>query len=64
MDASPVERKIRWASYLIGAGLLIQLGSLLLMHPLAFVAFLVVGCPLILIGIVLYLLSLIPSGHP
>lgn len=64
MDASPVESKIRWASYLIGAGLLIQLSSLLLMHPLAFVAFLTIGCPLMLAGIVLYLISLIPAGRP
>ena len=44
---------------MVGAGLLVQLGSLLVVHPLAFVAFLMVGCPLILAGIVLYLLSLI-----
>ena len=44
---------------MIGAGLLVQLGSLLVVHPLAFVGFLMVGCPLMLAGIVLYLLSLI-----
>ncbi len=59
-----VERKIRWASYLTGAGLLIQLASLLVMHPLAFVAFLALGCPLVLAGIVLYLLSLLPASRP
>jgi len=64
MDASTVERKIRWASYLTGAGLLIQLASLLVMHPLAFVAFLALGCPLVLAGIVLYLLSLLPASRP
>ena len=59
METSVIERRIRWASWLIGAGLLVQLGSLLVVHPLAFVVFLMVGCPLILAGIVLYLLSLI-----
>lgn len=59
MEISAVERRIKWASFLIGAGLLVQLASLLVVHPLAFVAFLVVGCPLMLAGIVLYLLSLI-----
>ena len=54
-----VERKIRWASTLIGAGLLVQLASLLVVHPLAFMAFLGVGCPLVGAGIVLYLLSLV-----
>jgi hypothetical protein len=56
---SVTERRIRWASLLIGAGLLVQLASLLIVHPLAFVAFLIVGCPLMAAGIVLYLLSLV-----
>ena len=60
MDTSPTERRIRWASLLVGAGLLVQLGSLLLVHPLAFVAFLMIGCPLMAAGIVLYLFSLVP----
>lgn len=59
METSVIERRIKWASWLIGAGLLVQLGSLLVVHPLAFVGFLMVGCPLVLAGIVLYLLSLI-----
>ena len=59
MDTSVTERRIRWASLLVGAGLLVQLGSLLVIHPLAFVAFLIVGCPLMAAGIVVYLLSLL-----
>jgi hypothetical protein len=59
MEMPVIERRIKWASFLIGAGLLVQLGSLLVLHPLAFVAFLMVGCPLTLAGIVLYLTSLI-----
>jgi len=59
VETPVVERRIRWASFLIGAGLLIQLGSLLVVHPLAFVAFLMLGCPLMAAGIVLYLLSLV-----
>ena len=64
MGTSVIERRIRRASFLIGTGLLVQLGSLLLLHPLAFVAFLAVGCPLMLGGIVLYLLSVIPATKP
>jgi hypothetical protein len=60
MDTSVTERRIRWASVLVGAGLLVQLASLLIVHPLAFVAFLMIGCPLMAAGIVLYLLSLLP----
>ena len=54
-----VERRIKWASFLIGAGLLVQLASLLVVHPLAFMGFLMIGCPLMLAGIMMYLLSLI-----
>ena len=59
-----VERRIEWASILIGTGLLVQLASLLVVHPLAFVGFLMIGCPLVLAGIVLYLLSLIHEKGP
>ena len=59
MDTSATERRIRWASRLVGAGLLVQLASLLTVHPLAFVAFLMVGCPLMAAGLLLYLFSLI-----
>ena len=56
-----VERRIRWASRLIVAGLLVQLASLLVIHPLAFVAFLMLGCPLVGIGIITYFLALVSS---
>jgi hypothetical protein len=61
MEAPVIETKIKWASMLIGAGLLVQLLALLRLHPLAFVLFLVAGCPLVAAGIVLYLLSLVSS---
>jgi hypothetical protein len=59
MDTSPTERRIRWASRLVGAGLLVQLASLLTVHPLAFMAFLMIGCPLMAAGMLLYLFSLV-----
>jgi hypothetical protein len=64
VETPVVERRIRWASFLIGVGLLIQLASLLVVHPLAFIAFLLLGCPLMLAGIVRYLLSLLPGPKP
>jgi hypothetical protein len=64
VETPAIERKIRWASFLIGAGLLVQFGSFLVVHPLAFVAFVMVGCPLMAAGIVLYLLSLISNNAP
>jgi len=62
MEKPLIESRIKWASLLIGAGLLIQLGTLFRIHPLAFVVFVVVGCPLIGAGIILYLWSLAPAG--
>jgi hypothetical protein len=64
MDTSVTERRIRWAACQIGAGLLVQLGSLLVVHPLAFVAFLMVGCPLVGLGIIVYLIALVSSDSP
>lgn len=57
-----IERSIRWASILTGAGLLVQLGSFLVVHPLAFMAFLLVGCPLVAIGILVYLIGLLKNA--
>ena len=57
-----IQRNIRWSGRLIVIGLVIQMLSLLFTHPLAFVCFLLVGCPLVAAGMVLYLLSLIPRS--
>ena len=59
MAASVIETRIKWASLLIAAGLLVQVLALLRIHPLSFVAFLVIGCPLVAAGSVLYLASLL-----
>jgi hypothetical protein len=64
VETPVIERRIRWAGYLIGAGLLVQFASLLVLHPLAFVAFLMVGCPLIVAGIAVYLISLAAGPKP
>jgi hypothetical protein len=61
MERPVIETRIKWASLLIGAGLLIQMGTLFRIHPLAFVAFVAVGCPLIGAGVILYLWSLVPA---
>jgi len=56
-----LESRIKWASRLVGVGLLIQVASLLPIHPLAFVGFLAIGCPLMIAGIVLYLMSVVST---
>ena len=59
MTATVLERRIRWAGLLIVAGLLLQLLTLPLTHPLAFVGFVVLGCPLVAAGMLLFLYSLV-----
>src|SRR3990172_6318568 len=54
-----IEKRIRWAGLLICLGLAVQLLTLIWAHPLAFMAFLVVGCPPMVGGVLLYLHSLV-----
>jgi hypothetical protein len=58
-----VERRIRWAGVLVAAGLLVQIATLMPLHPLAFVAFLVIGCPLLGAGILLFLTALLAKDQ-
>jgi hypothetical protein len=64
MSASQIERKLKWAAGLVGLGLLVQLVTFSWVHALAFTAFLVVGCPLVAAGIIVYLLSLLSYPPP
>ncbi len=56
---SNVETKIRWAAVLVFAGLACVLMSFTKIHPLAFVAFLSIACPLTIAGVVLFLVALL-----
>jgi hypothetical protein len=58
-----IEWRIKWAGLLIAAGLIVQLLTLIGTHPLSFVAFLCLGCPLVVGGILLYLFSLVSHTH-
>ncbi len=60
---TPMERRLRRAGTLIVIGLLLQAATLLKIHPLAFIAFLGIGTPVVLAGIALYLFGLISPGH-
>jgi predicted membrane channel-forming protein YqfA (hemolysin III family) len=52
------ESRIRWCGILIFIGVAIVLLSLLWKHPLSFLTFLMLGCPLVLVGVLFYLYSL------
>ncbi len=54
-----IDAKLRRASIIIAIGLLIQLLSLLPLHPLAFMAFVGIGVPVMAVGVVYYMVSLL-----
>jgi hypothetical protein len=54
-----LERRVRIAALLISLGLLVLLITLVRIHPLAFVAFAVIGFPLVLAGGLVFLYSII-----
>jgi hypothetical protein len=62
MRIPAIEKRIRWAGLLVVMGLLVQIVTLFWVHPLAFMTFLTVGCPLSLAGVLLYLYSLAARG--
>jgi hypothetical protein len=53
------EVSLRRAAAFLLVGLAIQLATLLVNHPLAFMAFIFIGSPLVLIGAVIYLWSVV-----
>jgi hypothetical protein len=64
MMATSIERRIRWSAMLIVVGLIVQMLTLPWTHPLAFVCFLLVGCPLVVAGLLVYLYSLASHDTP
>ena len=61
MPTPLIERRIRYSGILIAAGLSIQLISFIWVQPLAFMAFIVISCPLVAIGILVFLFSLVAN---
>jgi hypothetical protein len=59
LPAPNIERRLRWSGFLISGGLLVQLTTFLWIHPLAFIAFAVISCPLVAAGVLLFLHSLV-----
>jgi len=59
-----IETRLKRAGLIVALGLLIQLLSLLPIHPLAFIAFVSVGVPIMAIGVILFLLAILaPSSE-
>jgi uncharacterized membrane protein YczE len=62
-QSTKIERRIRLAGTLLIAGLLVELVTLRWSHPTAFLFFLMLGCALMALGIVIYLLSLVSAEN-
>ena len=57
-----LEGGLRWAGYLVTAGLVVQIGSSWWQHPLSFIVFLAVACPLVVAGVLLFLWTIASAG--
>ena len=61
MPPLSIARGLWWSGSLVGAGLFVDLGAAWWNHPLAFVAFLVVACPLVVAGMLMFLWTLVAA---
>jgi hypothetical protein len=58
-----IKIKLRRAGLLVAAGLLLDLLSLIPIHPLAFIAFVGLGVPITAAGTIYFLLSLLGDSE-
>ena len=63
MALTPIQRRLTIAGLIIATGLAAQMLSQSWVHPLAFIAFLVTGIPLVGLGVLTYLYSLVSAGE-
>jgi len=59
MPRSVMQRRIRMAAGFLSAGLLVELLALLWSYPIAFLVSVLVGIPLVGLGILIFLYSLV-----
>lgn len=59
VEHGAVDLRLGWAGLAIALGLLVEIASSMWMHPLAFVVFLVVACPLVVAGMLLFLWAIV-----
>ena len=58
---SSIDRRVRIAAALVGAGLLVEILVLRGVHPSAFLIFVLAGVPLVAAGVLVFLYSLVPA---
>ena len=54
-----IETRLTWAGALVASGLVVQVAAAAWIHPLAFVAFLLIACPLVAAGVLTFLWALV-----
>ncbi len=59
MLSSVIQRRVRIAAALVSAGLVVELLALRGLHPMTFLAFALAGIPLVAVGILVFLYSLV-----
>lgn len=59
-----MERRLRISGILIALGLLVEALSFIRVHPLAFLGFMFIGGGLLVMGIAVYLYSLVSAPSP
>ena len=63
MTLNRIERRIRMAGALVLLALVIEIAGLLWKHPLSFALLHMLALVLFVIGVAVYLLSLLPADH-
>lgn len=61
MATLTIAKGLWWSGVLIAAGLLVDLSVAWWNHPLAFIAFLVLACPLVVAGMLMFLWTLVTA---
>lgn len=61
MPEPTMARGLWWSGSLVAAGLVVDLAASWWAHPLAFVAFLVVACPLVVVGMLVFFWTLVSA---
>lgn len=57
-----MERRLRWAGILVLLGVLVEGVALRWSHPTAFLVLAFIGMPLVMLGVLLFLWSLVSAG--
>jgi hypothetical protein len=59
MTVRSIETGLARAGWLVASGLALQIGLSWLTHPLAFIAFLLLACPLVMAGTLIFFWTLL-----